>query len=384
MDCRWQSARCRAPAQGGAGGRVHHGWVVRQSCEGPVAQWLEQGTHNPLVPGSSPGRPTISRPPPGAAPPARPLPVRALDLARRFRDPPGLDPPARINRSPSLSSGERAPSPSPSPSPSTACCIMARADSQGAGRCAPSQSSRPRAGNGFDLPADFRTSWESGKRLPPVKRGVHEEGAASAPPIYRDHFMTPCFERPICHRIHRLRGAIRPGTFAILCVTLSFALARNALADEHGFTRTDRRAAYCEVILQHSVSRSQITTDPVPTILMDDGPLTSMGRVLYTEIGSLSKVRRYMLRRESRLDPLLILVVQEAAHDDLDVFRDIENACDPNPCFNAAERNMGAIEECARKEYSCYRSHLHQTQAIVKRIKACDDPTWLHPHTPGP
>ena len=25
---------------------------------GPVAQWLEQYTHNVLVPGSSPGRPT--------------------------------------------------------------------------------------------------------------------------------------------------------------------------------------------------------------------------------------------------------------------------------------------------------------------------------------
>lgn len=25
---------------------------------GPIAQWLEQGTHNPLVPGSSPGGPT--------------------------------------------------------------------------------------------------------------------------------------------------------------------------------------------------------------------------------------------------------------------------------------------------------------------------------------
>jgi hypothetical protein len=26
--------------------------------EGPIAQWLEQRTHNPLVPGSSPGGPT--------------------------------------------------------------------------------------------------------------------------------------------------------------------------------------------------------------------------------------------------------------------------------------------------------------------------------------
>ena len=28
-------------------------------CDGPIAQWLEQRTHNPLVPGSSPGGPTI-------------------------------------------------------------------------------------------------------------------------------------------------------------------------------------------------------------------------------------------------------------------------------------------------------------------------------------
>ena len=28
---------------------------------GPIAQWLEQGTHNPLVPGSSPGGPTKSK-----------------------------------------------------------------------------------------------------------------------------------------------------------------------------------------------------------------------------------------------------------------------------------------------------------------------------------
>ena len=26
---------------------------------GPVAQWLEQGTHNPLVAGSSPAGPTV-------------------------------------------------------------------------------------------------------------------------------------------------------------------------------------------------------------------------------------------------------------------------------------------------------------------------------------
>ena len=29
-------------------------------CFGPVAQWLEQGTHNPLVAGSSPAGPTVS------------------------------------------------------------------------------------------------------------------------------------------------------------------------------------------------------------------------------------------------------------------------------------------------------------------------------------
>jgi hypothetical protein len=28
---------------------------------GPIAQWLEQRTHNPLVPGSSPGGPTINQ-----------------------------------------------------------------------------------------------------------------------------------------------------------------------------------------------------------------------------------------------------------------------------------------------------------------------------------
>ena len=27
--------------------------------KGPVAQWLEQGTHNPLVAGSSPAGPTV-------------------------------------------------------------------------------------------------------------------------------------------------------------------------------------------------------------------------------------------------------------------------------------------------------------------------------------
>src|SRR5690606_24458992 len=30
--------------------------------DGPIAQWLEQGTHNPLVPGSSPGGPTTFPP----------------------------------------------------------------------------------------------------------------------------------------------------------------------------------------------------------------------------------------------------------------------------------------------------------------------------------
>ncbi len=29
-----------------------------RACGGPIAQWLEQRTHNPLVPGSSPGGPT--------------------------------------------------------------------------------------------------------------------------------------------------------------------------------------------------------------------------------------------------------------------------------------------------------------------------------------
>ena len=32
---------------------------VPLSAPGPVAQWLEQGTHNPLVAGSNPAGPTI-------------------------------------------------------------------------------------------------------------------------------------------------------------------------------------------------------------------------------------------------------------------------------------------------------------------------------------
>jgi hypothetical protein len=32
--------------------------IIPATPRGPVAQWLEQGTHNPLVPGSSPGGPT--------------------------------------------------------------------------------------------------------------------------------------------------------------------------------------------------------------------------------------------------------------------------------------------------------------------------------------
>src|SRR5262245_29908442 len=32
-----------------------------QTAVGPVAQWLVQGTHNPLVAGSSPARPTNAR-----------------------------------------------------------------------------------------------------------------------------------------------------------------------------------------------------------------------------------------------------------------------------------------------------------------------------------
>src|SRR6185312_16452872 len=35
--------------------------TVNSHARGPIAQWLEQGTHNPLVPGSSPGGPTILR-----------------------------------------------------------------------------------------------------------------------------------------------------------------------------------------------------------------------------------------------------------------------------------------------------------------------------------
>src|SRR6187402_3896725 len=33
-------------------------WVHLATARGPIAQWLEQRTHNPLVPGSSPGGPT--------------------------------------------------------------------------------------------------------------------------------------------------------------------------------------------------------------------------------------------------------------------------------------------------------------------------------------
>ena len=32
--------------------------AVKLGFVGPIAQWLEQRTHNPLVPGSSPGGPT--------------------------------------------------------------------------------------------------------------------------------------------------------------------------------------------------------------------------------------------------------------------------------------------------------------------------------------
>jgi hypothetical protein len=34
--------------------------VYYRASSGPIAQWLEQRTHNPLVPGSSPGGPTKS------------------------------------------------------------------------------------------------------------------------------------------------------------------------------------------------------------------------------------------------------------------------------------------------------------------------------------
>jgi hypothetical protein len=32
---------------------------VPHFIQGPIAQRLERGTHNPLVPGSNPGRPTV-------------------------------------------------------------------------------------------------------------------------------------------------------------------------------------------------------------------------------------------------------------------------------------------------------------------------------------
>jgi hypothetical protein len=34
------------------------GRAMRHAAHGPIAQRLEQGTHNPLVPGSNPGGPT--------------------------------------------------------------------------------------------------------------------------------------------------------------------------------------------------------------------------------------------------------------------------------------------------------------------------------------
>ena len=37
--------------------------VFADLAKGPVAQWLEQGTHNPLVAGSNPAGPTILIPP---------------------------------------------------------------------------------------------------------------------------------------------------------------------------------------------------------------------------------------------------------------------------------------------------------------------------------
>jgi hypothetical protein len=56
--------------QGGGGGeRSSEGWepidreafrdYIRAAGRGPIAQRLEQGTHNPLVPGSNPGGPTF-------------------------------------------------------------------------------------------------------------------------------------------------------------------------------------------------------------------------------------------------------------------------------------------------------------------------------------
>ena len=39
-------------------GRGHRNPQRMDERWGPLAQWLEQGTHNPLVPGSNPGGPT--------------------------------------------------------------------------------------------------------------------------------------------------------------------------------------------------------------------------------------------------------------------------------------------------------------------------------------
>lgn len=46
------------PAKRPTGGFV--GFCGYNYARGPIAQWLEQRTHNPLVPGSSPGGPTKS------------------------------------------------------------------------------------------------------------------------------------------------------------------------------------------------------------------------------------------------------------------------------------------------------------------------------------
>jgi hypothetical protein len=46
------------------------GDYIRFRCPGPIAQRLEQGTHNPLVPGSNPGGPMIPKP----------LPTRGLGI----------------------------------------------------------------------------------------------------------------------------------------------------------------------------------------------------------------------------------------------------------------------------------------------------------------
>lgn len=44
--------------QGQRFGKMPSATWCRSQLNGPIAQWLEQGTHNALVPGSNPGEPT--------------------------------------------------------------------------------------------------------------------------------------------------------------------------------------------------------------------------------------------------------------------------------------------------------------------------------------